>query len=66
MVLEVEGPHKWAFVCISLGDCKAYHWSVATKTITEVTAGNRMNISDPKGIKKLSMSRAKKQFRTWG
>jgi hypothetical protein len=50
MILELaEGPHKWAFVSVSLGDCKAYHWSSVTKEITEVTAGNRMNISDPKG-----------------
>ena len=51
MVFELaEGPHKWAYVAVALGDCKAYHWSASSKEITEVTAGNRMNISDPKGI----------------
>lgn len=42
----------WLFVCASLGDCKAYHVSAKTKKISEITYGNRQNVSngsDPGG-----------------
>lgn len=37
---------KWAFVCASVGDCKAFLFHAATNTLTEITAGNRGNITD--------------------
>mmetsp|Transcript_7514 Transcript_7514/g.10389 ORF Transcript_7514/g.10389 Transcript_7514/m.10389 type:complete len:377 (+) Transcript_7514:1049-2179(+) len=49
MVFELEEPSEageWAVVCISLGDCKAYRWNATTKEISDVTAGNRINITD--------------------
>jgi hypothetical protein len=50
MVVEVEeAPQKWAFVCLSLGDCKAFHWSAKTKEVVEITEGNRQNVTDAKG-----------------
>eukprot|EP01089_Gocevia_fonbrunei_P000235 TRINITY_DN1023_c0_g2_i2.p1 TRINITY_DN1023_c0_g2~~TRINITY_DN1023_c0_g2_i2.p1 ORF type:complete len:498 (+),score=74.96 TRINITY_DN1023_c0_g2_i2:373-1866(+) len=41
-------PYKWIFICASVGDCKAFHYSVHTKQITDITAGNRTNLVDPK------------------
>lgn len=32
---------KWAFVCVSIGDCKAYWYSSRKKALTDITAGNR-------------------------
>jgi hypothetical protein len=53
MVVELqEQPHpssQWAFICVSLGDCKAYHWSATTKEVSEITKNSRQNIIDPKG-----------------
>ena len=50
---EGKGEHdpKWAFVCASVGDCKAFHYSVRTKQVTEVTTGNRgsLDATDPGG-----------------
>eukprot|EP01090_Pellita_catalonica_P018124 TRINITY_DN5718_c0_g1_i2.p1 TRINITY_DN5718_c0_g1~~TRINITY_DN5718_c0_g1_i2.p1 ORF type:complete len:476 (-),score=68.27 TRINITY_DN5718_c0_g1_i2:65-1492(-) len=39
---------KWLFVCASVGDCKAFHYSVHTKKFTDVTAGNRTSLTDAK------------------
>lgn len=60
IVLPLANPDpdgKWIFVCISIGDCKvprktldlilqAYHWSSRKKKTTDITTGNRRNISD--------------------
>ncbi|PRP82669.1 protein phosphatase 2C-related protein [Planoprotostelium fungivorum] len=37
---------KWAFVCISVGDCKAFHYSAQTKRVIDITEGNRGNLQD--------------------
>jgi len=37
---------KWAFVCVTIGDCKAFHYSPASRTVTDITEGNRGNIND--------------------
>jgi serine/threonine protein phosphatase PrpC len=39
---------NWAFVCVNVGDCKAFLWSKSTHQVTDITAGNRLAISDPK------------------
>jgi len=42
----------WVFVGVSVGDCKAFHYSVRKKIVTDITAGNRgakNEISDPGG-----------------
>lgn len=31
---------KWVFICASVGDCKAFHYSIRTRQIIEITAGN--------------------------
>eukprot|EP01120_Amphizonella_sp_Union-15-10_P009396 TRINITY_DN3542_c0_g1_i2.p1 TRINITY_DN3542_c0_g1~~TRINITY_DN3542_c0_g1_i2.p1 ORF type:complete len:403 (+),score=81.80 TRINITY_DN3542_c0_g1_i2:97-1305(+) len=36
----------WGLVCISIGDCKAFHYSWKEKKVCDVTAGNRLNITD--------------------
>eukprot|EP01089_Gocevia_fonbrunei_P000233 TRINITY_DN1023_c0_g1_i1.p1 TRINITY_DN1023_c0_g1~~TRINITY_DN1023_c0_g1_i1.p1 ORF type:complete len:583 (+),score=107.20 TRINITY_DN1023_c0_g1_i1:142-1749(+) len=41
-------PYKWIFICASVGDCKAFHYSAHTKQFTDVTAGNRTNLLDAK------------------
>eukprot|EP01102_Stenamoeba_stenopodia_P011036 TRINITY_DN336_c0_g1_i1.p1 TRINITY_DN336_c0_g1~~TRINITY_DN336_c0_g1_i1.p1 ORF type:complete len:945 (+),score=158.27 TRINITY_DN336_c0_g1_i1:308-3142(+) len=37
---------KWAFFCLSVGDCKAYHYSVKTQHLVDITKGNRKNLLD--------------------
>lgn len=37
---------KWVFVCVSLGDCKAFHFSQRTQQFTDITEGNRQNLTD--------------------
>lgn len=39
---------RWAFVCVSLGDCKAFHYSQRTRTFVDITKGNRRNLTDAK------------------
>jgi hypothetical protein len=42
----------WVFVGISVGDCKAFHFSVRKKVVTDITVGNRgekNDIGDPGG-----------------
>jgi len=36
----------WAFVFITIGDCKCFKYDIATETCSDITAGNRMNITD--------------------
>lgn len=31
----------YVFVCVSIGDCKAYLFSAKSKTVSDITAGNR-------------------------
>lgn len=39
-------PNKYMFICINLGDCKAYWISIQKKKIIDLTKGNRQNIND--------------------
>jgi hypothetical protein len=39
---------RWGFVCVSLGDCKAFHYSQRTRTFVDITRGNRRNLTDAK------------------
>lgn len=41
-----EGDPKWALLCASVGDCKAFICSRTTKEVVDVTAGNRDNVVD--------------------
>jgi serine/threonine protein phosphatase PrpC len=50
-VLPLDKPVKdcnWAFVCLNLGDCKAYHLDIKTNQISDITEGNRLDIYDAK------------------
>lgn len=49
VVMQLETPKGYdtMFLCVSLGDCKAYHIT-GSGSVTEVTSGNRNNISDAK------------------
>jgi hypothetical protein len=38
-----DSGRRWAFVCASIGDCKAFHWSAKKQTVRDVTSGNRTN-----------------------
>uniref|UniRef100_A0A6B2L0J8 Cyclic nucleotide-binding domain-containing protein n=1 Tax=Arcella intermedia TaxID=1963864 RepID=A0A6B2L0J8_9EUKA len=43
-LLEVNDPdHKWAFLCLSVGDCKAYHITTRSNKISvaDITQGSR-------------------------
>eukprot|EP01101_Sappina_pedata_P006045 TRINITY_DN290_c2_g1_i1.p1 TRINITY_DN290_c2_g1~~TRINITY_DN290_c2_g1_i1.p1 ORF type:complete len:824 (-),score=203.32 TRINITY_DN290_c2_g1_i1:579-3050(-) len=41
---ELAPEQQWSFVCASVGDCKAFHWSKRTHEVKDVTAGNRTNL----------------------
>eukprot|EP01088_Endostelium_zonatum_P009520 TRINITY_DN2276_c0_g1_i1.p1 TRINITY_DN2276_c0_g1~~TRINITY_DN2276_c0_g1_i1.p1 ORF type:complete len:661 (-),score=151.11 TRINITY_DN2276_c0_g1_i1:261-2243(-) len=41
-------PYKYIFICASVGDCKAFHYSSVFHKFTDVTAGNRTNLTDAK------------------
>eukprot|EP01119_Soliformovum_irregulare_P001308 TRINITY_DN11037_c1_g1_i1.p1 TRINITY_DN11037_c1_g1~~TRINITY_DN11037_c1_g1_i1.p1 ORF type:complete len:642 (+),score=207.30 TRINITY_DN11037_c1_g1_i1:1974-3899(+) len=38
---------RWAFVCVNIGDCKAYHYSASRKEVYDIT-GNRASVVDPR------------------
>jgi len=50
LILEVdeEGPNipKWVFICISVGDCKAFYYNCDNQNSVDITAGNRKNLAD--------------------
>jgi len=37
---------QWAFICASIGDCKAFCWSPSTGKVVDITVGNRTNLTD--------------------
>lgn len=39
---------SWVFIGITIGDCKCFKYSTETKECIDITAGNRMNIVDPR------------------
>lgn len=54
VLLELEKPEKgknFIFICGSVGDCKAYHYSAFSCQFQEITRGNRNNMDcrDPGG-----------------
>ncbi|EGG21549.1 protein phosphatase 2C-related protein [Cavenderia fasciculata] len=42
----VEVDSDWVFIGVTLGDCKAFHYSKKNKIFTDITKGNRTNVSD--------------------
>jgi hypothetical protein len=50
MLVQVDDPINcpggWAFVCVTVGDCKAFHYDVAKNKVLDVTYGNRLNVTD--------------------
>lgn len=48
LLLPLSGNEKgrWCFVCVSLGDCKAFHYSQKSRIFTDITKGNRLNLTD--------------------
>jgi len=40
--------HPWIFVCVSVGDCKAFLYSRKQRTVKDITIGNRTNLTDAK------------------
>lgn len=47
--LVPENPSQtpvWGFVFLSVGDCKAFHWNHKTGRVTDITEGNRGNVTD--------------------
>lgn len=52
MVVGEGKTPTWAFLCISVGDCKVFKYSEVTRTLTDITWGNRADsrdASDPGG-----------------
>jgi len=48
--LDEESPDvpKWVFLCVSIGDCKAFHYNSENENTIDITAGNRKNLTDPR------------------
>mmetsp|Transcript_25870 Transcript_25870/g.36385 ORF Transcript_25870/g.36385 Transcript_25870/m.36385 type:complete len:506 (+) Transcript_25870:477-1994(+) len=51
--LKSKNEHKndktsFAWVSVTIGDCKSYHYSLNTRTILDLTEGNRQNVLDAK------------------
>ncbi|KAH3759086.1 cyclophilin B [Pelomyxa schiedti] len=45
-----DTPPDWAAVIVSVGDCKAFHWNLETKEVSDITSGNRcVDLRDPGG-----------------
>jgi len=38
---------NWAFMGVSVGDCKAFRWSNKNRKVIDITEGNRSSLSDP-------------------
>eukprot|EP01111_Echinosteliopsis_oligospora_P010716 TRINITY_DN3396_c0_g1_i1.p1 TRINITY_DN3396_c0_g1~~TRINITY_DN3396_c0_g1_i1.p1 ORF type:complete len:567 (-),score=176.41 TRINITY_DN3396_c0_g1_i1:303-2003(-) len=38
--------NQFIFVCVSLGDCKAFHFSQSKQEFKDITQGNRQNLTD--------------------
>jgi hypothetical protein len=43
-----EQPGTWMFVCASVGDCKAFHYSVRNCVVTDITDNNVSLMRDGK------------------
>lgn len=41
-----QSSSSWVFVGVTLGDCKAFHYSKKDHTFSDITKGNRQNVSD--------------------
>jgi len=46
MLLKLKDEDKWAWIFISIGDCKCFHYESNKDCITDITAGNRQNVYD--------------------
>lgn len=52
LLARTEQNNQWVFTCINVGDCKAFLFQTRTKTIIDITEGNRTslkNARDPGG-----------------
>jgi hypothetical protein len=51
LLVQVETTNStaapWCFVAVSVGDCKCFHISQRDGHVSEITCGNRINISQP-------------------
>jgi Protein phosphatase 2C len=48
MVLPTRSRHfPFSFVCLSVGDCKCFHYSAGSGQVRDVTRGNRQNVDNP-------------------
>eukprot|EP01132_Coremiostelium_polycephalum_P008518 gene8518-10472_t len=42
----IDTSSSWAFIGATLGDCKAFHYSKKENVFTDITKGNRTNLTD--------------------
>jgi len=50
ILLEQDDPPSrmpFVFVCVSVGDCKVFRYSVRSGVIIDITENNRLNLTDP-------------------
>jgi len=48
ILFETQVKDNWLFLCLSVGDCKAFHWSAKSGQVIDITCGNRKNLTDPR------------------
>jgi len=41
-----QANHEWIFHCISIGDCKVYHYATAKNVVVDITQNNRQNFTN--------------------
>eukprot|EP00028_Trichosphaerium_sp_Am-I-7-wt_P006291 CAMPEP_0168520060 /NCGR_PEP_ID=MMETSP0405-20121227/7721_1 /TAXON_ID=498012 /ORGANISM="Trichosphaerium sp, Strain Am-I-7 wt" /LENGTH=394 /DNA_ID=CAMNT_0008540787 /DNA_START=37 /DNA_END=1221 /DNA_ORIENTATION=- len=51
VVVQIDNKHyptdpSWAFVCCTIGDCKAFVFKDKEKEVVDITAGNRIDVTD--------------------
>jgi len=43
---EESNVSKWAWISVSIGDCKCFHYQTSKDIVTDITTGNRQNVHD--------------------
>jgi len=46
LLLKLKEEDKWAWIFVSIGDCKCFHYEASKDVIIDITAGNRQNVYD--------------------
>jgi hypothetical protein len=48
-VIEIDSENgEWAVIAVCVGDCKLFVWNAVSKTVVDITAGNRLHARNAK------------------